>query len=523
MHGFVGVTFLNDGFTELALSWLCNAEPFGSHRYVLFIATDEAAFGKLDRWRRERNWSFAVALLPVDDALRDSFHIDEAGYWTFLRGRVRFLEQLVAAAVDFLLFETDAVWFRCAFEEQRHASASVDIFGIQDGSQSTAIGFGFLVVRSNARVQALWRELTRRFDAAVAPLVELAPHTVIAAQPQSEQHILSLLVSARFADVVFEFLPSALYVGGKWYQQEHVRHAVSSAPVLINLNWMSGVAAKKTTAIAWRHWFVGDAGECVASAVERLPETTLTEPRRRFDRAALHWHGCPCTDFVGGSCWCRCCSNNAGGYRADCVRAGFCAAHCTGGGGEWCRNANLSFVEEPSRERCFNRYLFVQRDDLRAENLRDAIARAARTLTLARALDLTAVVQLPSLTQHLLESACVMTLREVLDLHPMATKWQNVVFHGLTRRAACRDSRECFVRSLSGVDIVLSDGGDGGTLLAHLQRVIEQHDPVLLVVHDAHVDHSLAHSGLDRGLVQRTLAELEPALLLHEELARQRA
>lgn len=156
---------------------------------------------------------------------------------------------------------------------------------------------------------------------------------------------------------------------------------------------------------------------------------------------------------------------------------------------------------------------------MRSENLRDAIARAARTLTLARALDLTAVVQLPSLTQHLLESACVMTLQEVLDLHPMATKWHNVVFHGLTRRAPCKASRECFVRTLSGTDIVLDDG-DGDTLLAHLQRVVEEHDPVLLVVHDAHVDHSLAHSGLDRALVQRTLAELEPALLLHEEMAR---
>jgi hypothetical protein len=48
--------------------------------------------------------------------------------------------------------------------------------------------------------------------------------------------------------------------------------------------------------------------------------------------AARRCVGCPA--FEGTDAWCRCCSLNCGGFRADCEKAGFCRNRCVGS--RWC-------------------------------------------------------------------------------------------------------------------------------------------------------------------------------------------
>jgi hypothetical protein len=514
-HGFVGIAFLNEGFADTAHSWLCNVEAMSSPmQFTLLIATDAGALAKLLDWRRAHNWTVAVAQLG--SSLRDSFAYMQAGYWTLIAERVRLLNALVDSGVDFLLFETDAVWFECAFTQwmhQRSAASQIDVWGIRDGSQASAIGFGFLGVRANARVQRLWKELTRRFDASVAPIAHLSPHALIDEAPKSEQFFLSQLIAQRFEGVQFEFLPSARYTNGMWYQREQVRHDTSVTPAVINLNWIVGVAAKIQMAKDWGHWFVDDNGQCSSQVIARLAATTTREPRRRLGRAAIHQVNCPCSGMVGSPCWCRCCANDAGGYRDDCRRAGFCSTLC---GAEFCAAANVSFVDD-GEPRCLNRFLFLQSDDARM-GARDRIAQAARTLALAAELDLIAVVRLPWLSQHLTETHCVLTQHEAAQLHPMISTWQNVAFHGATVRRECRNADECFVRKLpsTSTDVVASDRDRESPLLVQLQRILRERDPMLLVVHDF---PELDLSGIET--LHRAIQDLEPLHLLHQQQQQQ--
>jgi hypothetical protein len=544
-HGFVGITMLNDGFASTALSWLCNTESFGSHKYVLFIATDDACVERLTRWRAEHKWKFAVARFAPeggDDAtLQDSFSITQVGYWKWLRHRVRLFNAIIEQSIDFLLFETDAVWFRCAFREWKRTD-QVDMVGIRDGSQATAIGFGFLGVRANERVRELWRTLTTRFDTSIDSISHLDSQSTIAVQPLSEQHILSELVVKKIGGVRFEFLPAAEYANGKWFSEELVRRSAPS-PVVINFNWIKGLPAKIALARLWRHWFVDDAQQC--TGVEHLSQTLISEPLLSFNQTELHWNGCPCGP-AGLACWCRCCANDAGGFREQCKATGFCESMCLEND-DWCRVAKLAFRgRSPARgtaRRCPNRYfhLIGPRVIRGEENLRDLTARAAKTIVLAHLLNRTAILDLPSLTQHLVDGECCLMLREFQDLHTMASMWLNVVVHVDGRLGAeCeRGDAACLARlsPRANIDIVMDQfepdaritsrleprgtqwrawPRDAPTLRRGLEMIANDIDPVILSVHDE-IDLKSPTSGVDHASVGIALAKIGPAELMRDE------
>lgn len=551
-HGFVGITMLNDGFASTALSWLCNTASFDSHKYTLFIATDDACVEKLTQWRSAHRWQFAIARFEPKDAdsdgaaaLQDSFSIAHVGYWKWLRHRVRLFNTIIDNSIDFLLFETDAVWFRCAFREWQR-SDEVDIVGIRDGSQATAIGFGFLGVRANARVRQLWQTLTTRFDASIDGIAHLSPHSTLEAQPLSEQHIMSELIAKRFADVRFEFLPAPLYTNGKWFSDELVRRSVPS-PYVINFNWLKGLPAKIAMARLWRFWFVDDQQPPQCTAVDHLPTMLTSDPLQSFNQSELHWYGCPCGP-AGLPCWCRCCANDAGRYREQCRASGFCKSLCLDNA-DWCRVAALRFERHTptqAERQCPNRFFhLIAPSTVRGdENLRDLTARAAKTVLLAHLLNRTAILELPSLTQHLLDTECVLLLREFQDLHSMASMWLNVVVHGDGRLgAACKLGDACLSRlsPRANIDIVadqtepdkhvsdrLEPRGttwrpwprEAKTLLHGLQLIADEIDPVVLSMHDA-FDLKSPHSGVDHASIGIVLAKIGPAELMRDEHARQ--
>lgn len=267
-QGLVGVCVVNAGFVNLTKSWLCNVKEFGSHKYTLMIATDRQAFDELDRFRRLRKMQFALALHEIDDrALTTSLSITQVAYWKWLVFRVELLKTLISNSIDVLLFETDAVWFKCAFDEWRKErisskSVAVDIFGVADGSSARQMGFGFLRIRSNQRTKALWTTLDSRFRDAVSKL-----HTdKDAARVQSEQAILNELLknseSTTKNAVSYSMLPRSEYVDGSFYSDD-IRRNSCPTPVLINNNFIVGVEAKVERARKWNHYFLDRNSLCI--------------------------------------------------------------------------------------------------------------------------------------------------------------------------------------------------------------------------------------------------------------------
>ena len=114
------------------------------------------------------------------------------------------MQRLLDADVDFVLFETDAVWFDCAFRELHTAAETtadgddtVDIWGLRDGDRAVSMGFGFLLVRANERTRDFWRELTKRFSASIRALHDRDGRDV--AKVVSEQQILNDLFNEHFS------------------------------------------------------------------------------------------------------------------------------------------------------------------------------------------------------------------------------------------------------------------------------------------------------------------------------------
>lgn len=305
-QGFVGVCVVNNGFVNLTKSWLCNVAPFDSHPYVLLVATDRQAFDELAKFRRLRQMKFVLALHRIDDrTLATSLAITQRSYWQWLVFRVDLLRTLIEHSIDVLLFETDAVWFKCAFEiwrkERRASTAIVDISGVADGSAARQMGFGFLRIRANERTKTLWNTLHSRFRDAVAKLRVDKD----SARVQSEQAILNELLKSS-PNIVSSILPRSEYVDGSFYR-DHVRRHSCPTPVLINNNFIIGVDAKIERARRWKHFFLDDRDAMTCLDATSLSQTLGGwEPREFFSVIELHWRGCY-PPYPDSEQWCRCC------------------------------------------------------------------------------------------------------------------------------------------------------------------------------------------------------------------------
>jgi hypothetical protein len=145
---FAGICIVNHGFVTVTKSWLCNTQERSNsmlfqqtHDHALFVATDQDAFEELESFKRARRMRYSVVLHEInnDGSLQASLAITQAAYWQWLVHRVNILKLLIDAGIDIVLFETDAVWLRCAFREWTLARKSntnklLDVEGVKDGT-----------------------------------------------------------------------------------------------------------------------------------------------------------------------------------------------------------------------------------------------------------------------------------------------------------------------------------------------------------------------------------------------------
>jgi hypothetical protein len=161
--GFVGVAMINDAYVQLTKSWLCNTKAFRSHRFVLLLCSDSACFAKLREFRTEQDMDFKLLLVDFEAQhrqqallgirqLSSALSINDRSFWLWQSGRIHFINLLLDNYISILLFETDAVWFKCAFQvwlDELSRNLLLDVSGIQDGSARNFMGFGFLRIQGN--------------------------------------------------------------------------------------------------------------------------------------------------------------------------------------------------------------------------------------------------------------------------------------------------------------------------------------------------------------------------------------
>lgn len=277
-HGLVLFTMINDAYLPFTLSWLCNTEPLGVHKYVVILTADNASSRIL-----QQRWPTITSVSLNMSALSGSLEYSKAGYVMLMVERTRFILRLLEAGVRLLLFEVDCTWLadplptilsppHGAHILPGHLGGhSVDIVATRVSGQDITAG-GFLLLTPTPRTITLWRHLTAMMNDLATKLRSSARSAPVS-EALNDQQFFSQLLQKKYAGVKVTYLSQDAFPDGKWYTHPASVRSRNQRPIIINNNWVMGNDAKQQRAKTFEHWFLKDgnsSGACNQTAVKRL-------------------------------------------------------------------------------------------------------------------------------------------------------------------------------------------------------------------------------------------------------------
>ncbi|CAH1786533.1 unnamed protein product, partial [Owenia fusiformis] len=256
-RGIVAVTVVNDAYIPLTYSWLCNTAKMSVHDKVLIIATDVAAWKKLQsRWPTVES-----VLIHFDDELNAKLTYNEVRYLRYMLKRTELLLQLINSDVEFLLFEVDAVWFSSPFPLLK-SLPQYDLIAAQIATTDHFVAGNFLNMRPSGAMRALYTTVTRKLKAVLDDVRILPGYSkLITNKEVNDQTLLTAeLESTKNSSFQFKLLELTDVADGKWYDEDHKRDV--KPPLIINNNWIIGISAKIERAKKFGHWFTFNNNTC---------------------------------------------------------------------------------------------------------------------------------------------------------------------------------------------------------------------------------------------------------------------
>lgn len=282
----VSLTLVSAEFVELTRSWLCNVQGAGFlPENIFWIVLDEKAKTALD--------GLAVGqTVDITDVLAgenmDAAHIiyGQPAYWRLMLMRTRLIKDLLDRGIDLFLFETDQVWLQNPFDFfKKELDAGADMVGTLDTQHNVA--GNTLLLRSVISTRRMWSEVYKRFKMSYDDKeIEHKPiHSSTFVFHDQHQLSALLLFDTAFTQdypVALALMNFDKFVGGSWYSGKYTNEA-SKKPVIINNNFISGTAKKKSRAITFGHWFLKDDGvTCDRAAIKKAL-------RYEFDKLPGKW------------------------------------------------------------------------------------------------------------------------------------------------------------------------------------------------------------------------------------------
>jgi hypothetical protein len=265
---FVLVAYGNAAFVPMFYNWICNtAFMKGVHKRTLIVTTDEAGYRTLSKNR----FQISVAQLPVLDAYNKNLEYDTYGYWKLTETRVNALGKILKSGTSFLLFEPDAIWVQNPLEDPHLITPGYDIIGFSDNSGG--IGFGWLLLKSNPRVIALWEETSRLTTREIDRFKDMPLNKPLSLR--GEQRHFNKLVKEKqkhpaWKNLVIKILPIEKYCSGQWYDGGRGGNGLNyrrktrkkGLPFVVQNNWIVSNPSKIKRAKRWGHWFLDQNGKC---------------------------------------------------------------------------------------------------------------------------------------------------------------------------------------------------------------------------------------------------------------------
>lgn len=257
----------NGALVDMFRSWLCNTKHMRDvHRRTLILMTDRA--GYIGLVKNEHRVHVVDSSLN-DTSLEADMSFGTEAYWRITERRVRILGVVLRAGISFLNVEPDAVWAKNPLLDPRLTSSPRDIILTVEFTADIEFmfAFGFLLVRSNRRTNALFSELEEKLSASIASMRDRHHDQgeYVWANELQEQEVLKRLVQSNDHNVTYSCLDQCSYASGRWYIKNDLRkycRDTAGIPYIINNNWIVGNKAKTDRAKHWGHWFLDDDQEC---------------------------------------------------------------------------------------------------------------------------------------------------------------------------------------------------------------------------------------------------------------------
>ena len=274
----IGICVINDAFVPFTYHWLCNTRYMNVHSRVVFVATDAEAYRKM----KENEFGVTTLYMPYPAGLEGNLNYGQTGYYRSILYRSEFFLALLKNKVDFWNFETDAVWFKNAFDIPEAQAPDADIIAYLDDPDNKGISFGINLFRASKPCVKIFGEMVRQFKVQMDR--QASKNNADPAIEIGEQKILNNLLLIQYAPVKIHHVPLTIFVSGQWYPNFRndgleLRKKAGTSPAVINFNWVIGNANKISRAKKYGHWILNNDNTCNNDALVNLPVTLVKNSR----------------------------------------------------------------------------------------------------------------------------------------------------------------------------------------------------------------------------------------------------
>ena len=259
-HGVVLIQLLNQGFLQMTKSWICNVKSFNTVLdKTLFVTTEDVAYDSLVSFDE----TLHVVLKPYATPAEMSY--GQYQYYDYMLFRTRFIVDMLERGITLWLVESDAVWLHDPVALVLNTTGDMVTMS-DDGPGKKLLQGGFQLLRHTELTKTVWKKLLGQFIAKMARLSRKG----YLGDKGSEQLLLDRLIR-QVKGLKVSWLPPEYFVPGLYYRSERYRNSIKDPYVILN-NWVIGNDAKIARAKKWKHWYLGEDGQCLQQPVEESTE-----------------------------------------------------------------------------------------------------------------------------------------------------------------------------------------------------------------------------------------------------------
>ena len=313
---FPGIMFINGGFVEMTLSWVCNVQSMpGVLERSVVLCTDVQCLDGLRGSALARRLGAVVGvslmarihrllssrnMKPLDATGAKSQGYDTNYFQLFMLVRQFMLRDIVQAGLPYLLEEPDAWWTRDAYayfdgvlasggevnetKHRRVPPASIDVpalvaqneldvvFYLDAPKRKFGVGGGLFLALPTENSKAFFGEWSNRMMRIVARQAKIGKWGASA----NEQEMLQKLLAEAWGGLKYVFLPQRQFPNGGFYMGRRPGKTFHAAlqqqrVIMLQMNYLPNLQRKVARAKQFGHWCLqGSDGQQSCKPAEEL-------------------------------------------------------------------------------------------------------------------------------------------------------------------------------------------------------------------------------------------------------------